>query len=208
MKYPSLRPREKLSLYGPSSLQMYELWSIIFGSGTKGYGVETIAKQVEKCWDSEHMESLRSIAGIGNVNFARIEAVCELGRRLYAPASFAMQYIRTSEDALVHLKEYALLKQECLICLYLNARHELLKKKLVTKGVLTMNLVHPREVFSEALRLGASAVIISHNHPSGSLEASEADMEVTARLYEAGEILGITLLDHILVSKEGWKSLL
>lgn len=205
------RPREKLLALGPSGLTLEELFCVVFGSGTKAVPVEKIARGVSLLLMKEpHVErkQLLLLPGIGPSKSLMVESICEIGKRLFATPSFSVQIIRTTEDVLIYLKEYTHLKQEYLICLYLNARQELLKKKVVTKGLLTMNLVHPREVFSEALTLGATAVIIAHNHPSGSLEPSEADYDVTQRILAAGKILGVDVLDHILFSKEGWRSVL
>ncbi|MFN7161004.1 MAG: RadC family protein [Candidatus Gracilibacteria bacterium] len=208
----SSRPREKFKNVGTAGLSMQELLCILIGSGTKGYPVDRIAKEIEQSIDMNKrcimFEKVRKIKGLGPSKRMMIEAVLEIGKRLFAPVDFNIQIIRTTEDVLPFLKEYALLRQEHLICLYLNARHELLEKRVVTKGTLTMSLIHPREVFAPALSLGAVSIIIAHNHPSGSLEPSHADKTVTGVLSDAGKLLGIELLDHIIVSKEGWKSIL
>lgn len=207
----SIRPREKLKNFGPGGLSMRELFSIIIGSGIKGYPVEKIAQDIERSIDMQKrtldIEKLQKIKGLGFSKRMMIEAILEIGKRLFAPEDFAVQLIRTSEDVLPFLREYALLKQEHFVCVYLNARQELLEKRVITKGTLTMSVIHPREVLAPALSLGAISIIVAHNHPSGSLEPSQADKQVTRVLYEAGRLLGVELLDHIIVSRDGWRSI-
>lgn len=204
-----LLPREKYEHVGMSGLSLEELFVLILGSGTKKMPVQMLARKVVRMLqdDLPRRDALLQISGIGKGKALLLEAVFEVGKRLFLKPDFSVRIISTPEDVLPFLKEYTHKKQEHLFCFYLNARQELIKKKVVTKGVLTMNLVQPREVFSEALTLGATGVIIAHNHPSGSLVPSDADYEVTRRLVEAGMLLGVELLDHVIFSKEGWRVL-
>lgn len=209
---PHARPREKMYELGPEALSMKELCALVFGMGTRQCSVEKMSEEASALIEAHgmhiHMEELQGLKCLVPSQRMRLLAVLEMGKRIFSPTDFSISVIRTSEDALIFLKEYASLEQEHMICLYLNARNEMIKRKVVTIGTLTMNLVHPREVFVEALRCAAVSIIIAHNHPSGSLEPSHADYEVTERLQASGKILGVTILDHILVSKNGWRSIL
>lgn len=208
----SVRPREKFRNVGTAGLSMQELFSILIGSGTKGSPIYEIARDIVRSIDMERrviaLDKIKKIKGLGPLKYMMLESVFEIGRRLFSSPDFTVQIIRTTEDALPFLKEFASLRQEHLICLYCNARQELIEKRVVTKGTLTMSLIHPREVFAPALALGAVSIIIAHNHPSGGLEPSQADRDVTRMLVEAGRMLGVEVLDHIIVSKNGWRSII
>lgn len=118
------------------------------------------------------------------------------------------QKVRAPADCLPILDKYATRKQEEFIVVYLNGAHEIIGHKSVTKGLLNRTVVHPREVFREAIKRNCAAVILAHNHPSGSIEPSGEDKGVTEKLVKAGELLGIPVLDHIIVAKHGYYSML
>ena len=117
-------------------------------------------------------------------------------------------FIRTASQAFAHVSHIGTLSKEQLRGLYLNSRHELIHEEIISIGSLTANIVHPREVFQPAITRGAVAVILAHNHPSGSIQPTEADRTVTIQLRAAGQLLGIDLLDHLIVAKKQFKSIM
>ena len=200
-RHPLDRPREKLARYGAARLSDLELLMAIIGSGNARADVGKIAREVLKIVRQKGgdilYDDLRSVVGLGEAKIPVILASLELARR----------YLRDSDQPLIDGPEKAgeLLadsrdkKQD--------GANRLITKRVVTIGTLTASLVHPREVFADAIADRAASIIVAHNHPSGSLEASQADKEVTNRLMEAGKLLGITLNDHIIVTKTGFVSI-
>jgi DNA repair protein RadC len=144
--------------------------------------------------------------GVGKSKASRIRAAIELGNRLFAPKSFTQTVMKSTEDVLVHLKEIAEKKQEYLVVFYLNARFELLQKEIVGQGGLNNMMITPKEIFSYALQTPCASLIVAHNHPSGDPMPSDDDIAFTTRIHEAGEVMSITLLDHIIVGKKGYFS--
>ena len=135
-------------------------------------------------------------------------ACFELGRRLFSKSSKSGPIVlRTPKQVYQYAKDLADLPKEHLRGLYLNSHHRLVHDEVISIGTLTANLIHPREVFQPALMQGAVAVILVHNHPSGSTKPSRADIEATERLVAAGKIMGIDLLDHIIITKRGFASI-
>lgn len=215
------RPREKLFAKGPSALTDVELAAVILGSGTRQHGVLQLAGQlVERLAElhrsgkhpagQEHgsgatalFEEIRAIAGIGPAKAAKVAAAFELARR-YLDASRIR--IGGPEDVLPLVSFIADRKQEHLVCISLNGAHEVITTRTVTVGTLTESLVHPREVFADAIADRAAAVILVHNHPSGNLEPSAADLATSQRLREAGRIVGIEVLDHLIVAGTRYRS--
>lgn len=208
----SLQPREKLLERGPENLSLEELFMILIGTGTQRHSLSFLAKKIVQLGNQgwEHLQKfdLLKVPGIGSAKTCEILATLEIGKRLFDKKDCTIQIISSPEDALHEVRDIAKLKQEHFVCLYLNARNELLSKKTVSIGTLTKSLIHPREVFSEAITLACHGLILAHNHPSGSLEASAEDIAVTERLREAGQLLGIEILDHIIISKNGWRSIM
>jgi DNA repair protein RadC len=208
------KPRELLQQFGPGSLSMAELIAIILSVGTRKEDVMVMSKRIvgqygEKALlnetDPKHFAEALSIP-IGKAQ--QIVAACELGRRIFATQDGKPVFIRTASQAFQHVAHIGVLQKEQLRGLYLNSRHELIHEEVISVGSLTANIVHPREVFQPALIRGAVAVIIAHNHPSGSTSPTEADRSVTAQLYAAGQLLGIELLDHLVVAGEHFESCL
>ena len=153
----------------------------------------------------------RFLADTLNIPFVKacqLIASFELGRRFYQSRAGKPLVIRTARQAYDHLKGMADMQKEQLRALYLGSRYQLVHEEVVSMGSLTSNIVHPREVFQPAITYGAVAVIIAHNHPSGSLEATEADAQVTYQLIEGGKLLGIELLDHLIIAGEGYVSMM
>lgn len=205
------RPREKLIKKGAQALHKKELLAIILRTGIKGKNVLQIAQDIlskygdKKLTDVSYKE-LRNMHGVGPSKAAQIMAAIELGKRLHREKAEKEVFINSPEDILKEIEHIKENKKENFVVLYLDARNKLIYKETVSIGTLNANLVHPREVFEPAVRNLAAQVILAHNHPSGDPEPSEDDLEITKRLIEAGKILGIEVIDHIIITKTGFIS--
>lgn len=154
------------------------------------------------------LEELMSIRGIGEAKAVHILAAVELGRRVYSASSEERYKIRSPKDAAAYvMTDLSGLQQEHFVALFLNVKNEVLHRQTIFIGGLNTSIVHPRELFKEAVRRSAASVIVMHNHPSGNPTPSEEDVLVTKRLVKAGEILGIQLLDHIIIGEYNFVSL-
>jgi len=203
------RPREKIAKKGVVALTDTELIEAILGRGTINRDVRTIARDIASLM-SDHTREIRyedvlAIGGIGPTKAAQIMACLELGRRRYEPAEVVK--IQKPEDVLPLVGMYRDKPQEHFICISLSGAGEVISTRVVTIGILNHSLVHPREVFAGAITDRAASVICVHNHPSGSLDASTQDIAITRQLQEAGTLLGIQLLDHIIITKTGFSSM-
>ena len=204
------RPREKLVEKGSEALSDHELLAIILRSGYKGKSAVDIAKRILKTTglkelSKKSLQELQKIKGIGITGASILVASLELSKRI--DQEEPMVEIKSPNDVLKVVSDLRNKKREYMVALYLNARSELINKRVVSIGTLTESLVHPREVFAPAIKSHAVNVVLAHNHPSGSAEPSDEDVAVTQNLKEAGEILGIKVVDHIIVSKNGFVSL-
>lgn len=204
-----LRPREKLQSRGASALSDYELLMAIIGSGTAQADVTKIARDVRKVISEKgsqlEYEDLLAVTSLGPAKAANIMAGFELWRRQFEVTERPI--IDSPEKAVEQLNDIRDKKQEYFVCLTLDGANRLIAKRIITIGTLTASLVHPREVFADAITDRAASIIVAHNHPSGNLTPSEADRDVTARLREAGELLGVSLVDHIVMTKNSWHSI-
>ena len=184
------KPREKLKAKGASALKDYELMAILMGSGSKDKDVlqlsREIVKNFENDFDNITLDSLLKISGLGKAKASKIISAIELSRRYLIKQNTK---ITSPEQIFDELRDFKNKQQEYFI------------------GTLNSSLVHPREVFADALTDRAASIIIAHNHPSGNLEASKEDINITNRLKEGAKILGIDLMDHIIFSKDGFISL-
>jgi DNA repair protein RadC len=203
------RPREKIAKKGVVALSDTELIEAILGRGVINRDVRMIAKDLVTMF-GDHTREIRyedvlAIGGIGPTKAAQIMACLELGRRRYEPAGTVK--IQKPEDVLPLVNTYRDKPQEYFICISLTGAGEVISTRVVTIGILNHSLVHPREVFAGAITDRAASVICVHNHPSGSLEASTQDIAITRQLKEAGTLLGIQLLDHIIITKTGFSSM-
>ena len=201
------RPREKLREKGASALSDEELVSAILGMGTAGVDVRTISKQVAGLI-REHKEALKldhmlGVPGMGLAKAAQILSAFELARRHLMKD---VVKISCAKDALPLLADITGKQQEYFLCISLNGANEVIEKRVVTIGLLDKSPVHPREVFADVIADRAAAVIFAHNHPSGDLEPSQSDLQLQEQLSEAGKILGIRVLDHVIVSRKGYYS--
>ena len=206
--YEQDRPRERLKLKGVEALKKHELIAVMLGSGVKGQDIFKISKAIAKLLDeSEHqnitLKDLTSIRGVGESKAMQILASLELGRRYLIKER---QRIESASDIWELLSEYHNRRQEYFLTVTVDGASRLIAKRVITVGILNQSLVHPREVFADAITDRAAGIIIAHNHPSGELIPSIQDRRVTQRLKEAGSILGIELLDHVILAKGGWYS--
>ncbi|HDL85296.1 MAG TPA: DNA repair protein RadC [Candidatus Acetothermia bacterium] len=202
------RPREKLLSKGPMALSDSELLAILIGSGMKGTNALSLAtkilRKVDLRSDKLDVDSLEEIPGVGPAKAARIAAAFELVRRHLQREGAR---VREAKDVLPFVQQIREKHQEYFVCLSLNGANEVIENRVVTVGLLDSNQVHPREVYADPLTDRAASIIVAHNHPSGTLEASPEDIALTDRLVRAGKLLGIPLLDHIIVTKRGYLSL-
>ena len=204
------RPREKLARYGAERLSDLELLMAIIGSGNAQADVGVIARRVlgllrEKDGELAYSD-LRSVVGLGEAKIPVILASLELAKRYLVDSDRPV--VDSPEKAVALLTNIRDKKQEHFVCLTLDGANRLIARRVITIGTLTASLVHPREVFADAITDRAAGIIVAHNHPSGSLEISQADRDVTDRLTEAGKLLGISLIDHIVVTKDSFQSII
>ena len=202
------RPREKLIAKGEEALSDAELLAVLLGSGTKRFSVLDLSVKilsvVKGNLATTDVKGLLKINGVGKAKACQILAAMELGRR---HLSRKRAVIRDAEDALPYLSGIRKEKQEHFVCLSLNGANEVLATRTVTVGLLDSNQVHPREVYADPITDRAASILCAHNHPSGTLEASPEDLAITRRLVKAGEVLGIRVLDHLIVTRDGFLSL-
>ena len=205
--YEKDRPREKLKAKGPAALKNYELIAVLLGSGTKGQDVIKLAKAVEKLLETDFeglsLEKLTGVHGLGPAKAMQILAAIELSRRHLIRQNVR---IACAEDVWRELREYGDKKQEYFLSVTLDGAGHIIEKRVVTVGTLNQSLVHPRELFADAITDRAAGVIIAHNHPSGRAFPSGEDRRVTDRIKEASRILGIELIDHVIITRDGWYS--
>lgn len=208
------RPRERLIQSGPSSLSVAELIAVVWGVGNRKEDVLAMAKRTLKEYGEKTVsheldpKRLAETANIPLTKACQIVASFELGRRFFASQAGRPAQVRNAKQAYQYLKTIALSQKEQLRGLYLNSRYQVVHDEVISIGSLTSNIVHPREVFQPALERGAVAVILGHNHPSGRVEATNADIQVTEQLIAAGNILGIELLDHLIITSTRYVSVM
>jgi len=200
------RPREKLITKGPQNLKDEELLAILLGTGIEGKNVVEVAKQILRKYSKKRLlkltyNDLSKIKGIGPAKACIILAASELVKRALKIGEETLPIIRSTKDVIAQFTYLRDKSREHLAALYLNARNEMVHKKHLFVGTLNANLVHPREIFEHALLGNAASVILVHNHPSGDSEPSQDDLEITKRITEAGKIMGIDVLDHIIITK-------
>jgi DNA repair protein RadC len=207
---PQDRPREKIAKKGAAALKDGELIEAIIGRGTKSRDVRSIAQDICGIIGDKktalRYEDLASLDGVGPTKASQIVACFELGRRYYAPAGLPAK-VTKPEDILPLVPGLGEKRQEHFICITLNGAGEVLGNRVITVGLLNHSLVHPREVFADAITDRAASVICVHNHPSGSLEPSSQDIAITGQLKEAGALVGIPLIDHLIVTRSGFLSM-
>lgn len=207
------KPREKLIAQGPEALGIAELLAVLLNTGTKKEEILSMATRIVKEYGEKSIQSARNpkqLAAdldIPENHALKIIAAVEFGRRLFNRNPHGAQVIRTASDVYEYARSMADLPKEHLRGIYLNSHYKVVHDEVISIGTIDSNLIHPREVFRPALEYAVAAVILVHNHPSGSLDPSDADIAVTKQLIEAGNLLGIDLVDHVIVSREGFSSI-
>ncbi|MCQ2969206.1 MAG: DNA repair protein RadC [Clostridium sp.] len=211
----SERPMEKLIKYGADSLGNEELLAILLRTGTKGQNVIELSTKLisnlgglDKILDVSY-EEVKKIKGIKNVKACQVMALSELFRRFNTLRSQngLFKITRPSEVVKFLMNEMNGLKQETLKLILLDTKNNIIRSRNIFVGTLNSSLIHPREIFREAVKFGSANIIISHNHPSGNPEPSKEDINVSIRIKECGEIMGISLLDHIIIGRNNYTSL-
>ena len=200
------RPREKLIAKGPQNLKDEELLAILLRTGIEGKNVLEIARQILRKYSKKRIlkmkyEDLIKIKGINSAKACTILASIELIKRALEVGEETLPKIESIKDVIAQMSYLRDKTREHLAALYLNARNELVFKKHIFVGTLDANIAHPREIFEHALANHAASVILVHNHPSGDPQPSKADLEITKRILEAGKIMGIDVLDHVIIAK-------
>jgi DNA repair protein RadC len=210
---PHDRPREKLERLGPSALGDNELLAVVLGSGSRGSDVLALANLVlERCGGLHGLTraaaaDLRRIAGVGAARAAQVLAAVELGRRTLVRTHANRPQLNTPRQLASYLlPEYGSRAVEQFGIVMLDTKHRLLQVKLVSTGSLDSTVAHPREVFRDAITGRAAAIVLFHNHPSGDPRPSADDIALTARLADAGQVVGIDVLDHLILADQRYYS--
>jgi len=208
------KPREKLVAKGVEALKNEELLAILLGSGIQGKDVRKLSKEIIALMD-EHfdhfgklsnrltLEKLCNIHGLGIAKASQILASIELSKRYLIRSN---KRITDAKDVYDELKSFSSKLQEHFLTITLDGASHIINTRTVFIGTLNQSLVHPREVFADAIADRAAGIIIAHNHPSGTLEPSRADISITQRLKEVSKLVGIELVDHVILSKHGYYS--
>ena len=208
--YKGDRPRERLMRFGPDKLKDYELLALILNTGIKNENVVDISKKILRKYKINNLKQIKpkdllEIKGVGKIKALRIIACLEFGKRVLNTKTFS--FIYSPKDIWEDLKVIRGSKKEHFYVFYLDSRNQIINKELVSIGTLNASIVHPREVFEPAVRNLAAQIILSHNHPSQDPNPSEEDIVLTKRLIEAGRLLGIEIIDHVIISKEKYFSM-
>ena len=199
--------REDALKYGMGYPLDEELLMLILGSGNKNMSVETMAKKIADTLDAsddeEIIKNLLALKGVGRAKALAIAAALELGKRR---RNHLGAHIRTPDDIVPYVKHYAMSQKEHFLAITLNGGHDIIKIHVVSVGTVNQTIIHPREVFIDAIKENASAIILCHNHPSGKAIPSDKDIDTTRNLIEVSKIVGITILDHIIIDCENFFS--
>lgn len=206
------RPREKMFSLGPRFLSDAELLAILIGSGTKNATALDIAKKMLVDYNgltnvaSKNTREITRLKGVGNARGARLLAAFEIGRRIESKTNYRQKFSCAKDVVQYYLPTLRHLKYEVFRAMLLDNGNKLIKDVEITKGTLNASLVHPREVFKEAIDHLAAGVIVIHNHPSGNINPSKEDIDVSYQLKKAGEIVGIPVIDHLIVAGDAYFS--
>lgn len=208
------RPRERFLYNGAASLTNEELIALILRSGTKDDSVLQLANRLmfhlERVQNLREatIEELMQVKGIGQIKALQILAAVELGKRIASKDILERYTIRSPADAAAYIMEDLTgLQQEHFLVMYLNVKNHVLHKEVVFIGSLNASIVHPREIFRNAIKRSAASILVAHNHPSGTTTPSPEDLDVTARLVEVGKLVGIEVVDHLIIGDYDYLSL-
>lgn len=210
---PDERPRERLLAAGAESLTTAELLAILIGSGSNKETALGVARQIVSRFDtlkdlwSAGDSEVMGIKGIGSARLARIRAALELGKRFSDEPIRPGMTVKGSKQVFEHFRDKCKdLKKEAFMCLLLDTKHNVIREEQIAIGSLNESVVHPREVFRDAISESAAAVLFVHNHPSGDPTPSPQDKQLTRRLVKAGSLVGIKVLDHVVVGHDTYYS--
>lgn len=196
------RPREKLRRKGPAALSDFELLEVLIGNGAAGTGVGSIArrvqKQLQRGTEAFTYDNLTSIKGISTAHACKLLSALELAKRHLIRD---VQPLRTLNDILARCDDMRAKQQEYFVCFSLDGGQRLIAQRTITIGTLDRALAHPREVFADAIADRAASIVIVHNHPSGDPSPSRKDLSLTQQLVSCGQLLGVSVRDHIIVTK-------
>ncbi|WP_426448675.1 RadC family protein [Paenibacillus sp. S-38] len=208
------RPRERMIHYGAEALSHAELLAILLRTGTYQESAVHVAQRLLResgglrSLTDMSLEQMTSIKGIGSAKALQIRAGIELGRRMARSGMNETVTIRSPQDAAALLMEdLRYLQKEHFVCLFLNTKNHVIGQETLSMGSLNASIVHPREVFRSAIKRSSASIVCAHNHPSGDPTPSPEDIALTRRLAEAGEIVGIEVLDHLVIGDRRFVSL-
>jgi DNA repair protein RadC len=208
------KPREKILEQGSHALSLVELWALVLNQGTKKEDVLSMSNRILKEYGERSITRETSPAKLAMEldipigKATQIIAVIEIGKRLFERNPSGAKIIRTAQDVHDYTKNMWDLPKEHLRGIYLNSHYKVIHDEIISIGTIDANIIHPREIFRPALEYAAAAVILVHNHPSGNLEPSLEDINVTQQLMQASTLLGIDLVDHVIVTPQGFTSIL
>jgi DNA repair protein RadC len=202
------RPRERLEKLGAEALKDPELLAIVLRTGYRGHGVLSVAEDLLSTQPLAELLTMplarmRGLRGMGFSRAAVLIAAGELHRRAQKKSGSNLPIIQSMNDIVAQAVELRDKKREHLMAFFLNARHQMIARDVISIGTLTASLAHPREIFTPAIGKAAASVILVHNHPSGDPSPSEEDVRLTKRITQAGHIMGIDLLDHLIIAENG-----
>ena len=206
------KPREKLISSGSQALSIKELLSVVLVTGTSKENILEMSDRLIRDYGEKSIlaetdpEKLSKELDIPIVKACQIVACGELGRRFYDRSSSGLVTIRNAKDVFDYLQDMRNLQKEHLRGIYLNSHNRILRDEVISIGTVNSNIIHAREVFRPAIECNAAAIILAHNHPSGEALPSKEDSDVTIDLVRAGKILGITILDHVIITKDSFAS--
>ncbi len=207
------QPREKLVKQGPEILSLQELLAIVLNTGSKSEGILEMTSRIVREYGEKSVMAERNVSklatelGIPLIKACQIVACGEIGRRLYQNNSAGFTVIRNAKDTYEYLHDMHNLPKEHLRGLYLNSHNRIIHDEVISIGTINTNIVHPREVFRPAIEYSAAAIVLAHNHPSDVPTPSAQDIEITQQLIQAGKILGINVLDHVIITKSTYVSI-
>lgn len=207
------QPREKLMNSGVQSLSLEELLAIILGTGYKKENVLELSKRIFKDYGSKTITGYSRVSDVmtdfelPKVKACQVLACFEIGRRVFADKSIDIPTVSSPQDVWEFVSDMHNLKKEYLRGLYLNIKNQIIHDEIISIGTIDQSIAHPRDIFVPAIKYHAAAMIIVHNHPSGDITPSKADIDLTSNIKAAGELLSISVLDHIIVTKSGYRSI-
>lgn len=207
------KPREKLIAHGPAALSVQELMAVLLNTGTKKEDVLSMSSRIIKDYGQKALAGQTNATKLSQdldiplVKATQIIACAELGRRFFQKSGNGPQTIRTAKDVYEYLYDMRKLPKEHLRGIYLNTHHRVIHDEVISIGTINGNIIHPREIFKPAIEHGAAAVILAHNHPSGIVTPSQADIDITKHIIEVGKMIGIPLVDHVIIGQDSFNSI-